>query len=525
MNSDISGIEKNHLPSDFGTFTFPIITSKDKFSRLMKDFSEAFDRIEFESSNPSFFNTQFLKEFFTELNTVRDKISNLKSLIENHTTSVASLFLNIQKNQIYDPILKNFIELKRNCCSIIEQEIQKRETIIRIIKCDYDNFTEELKMLKDETNLLQSDTILSMNDELMKINESSIESAHQCISYQNEIAKLDNDISNLYPLINQKTEEMKSFVVDQSSLRSKLATLGSQISTITTDCAAFTIDIENNTKKLNQGQINLHQKELELSTIENEIKSQFEKINEMETKLNEKEEEIKRCKENMNDIQSKIDEYKLNIEKIESSISNDITIYSENKEAIIVPSIIKLHKMIELKEYNERLLSEKELLDQRNCQLEKIIDKKTQMINDDKRKIEKKQLRYEELQEIFQLRKIMLITAFDDINHKNDKIYNKIHELEMQVRKKSNSLPIASESSDNYYDVDFESNEKNKSNWNTFNSNTKILSKANSSYNTQSFAQTPQVVRKFSKLFPNTSNSKNMNSHSNYHIFSPSSQK
>lgn len=526
MSDKTKKTDQKLLSNDFMTFTFPIFTDETKFTKLMKDFSDAFEEVEFSSSNPSLFNKQYLKGFFDEMNTARDKISKLQSLIEIQTSKIASLFLNIQKNQIYEPILKNLIESKRKGISIIEQEIEKCETTINSMKFEHDSTTEELSKLKDEIDFLQSDTLFSLHEELMKINDSSIENAHQCISYQNELNKLENDISSLYPLINEKTENMKSLVLNQSSLRSKLAIIGSQISTITTDCATLTIDLENNTKKMNQGQINFHQKELELSTIENEIVSQSDRFNEIEKKISEKEEEIKNCQENMDKIKDQIQEFKLKIEQIEC-FKSDNSDHNEEEEVSSVLSIIQLqNKISELKVLNEKLLSEKDCLDQRCNQLEKIIDKKNQMIVEDKKKIEKKQLRYQELQEIFKLRKIMLLTAFDDINRKYDKYSSKIPKLEMQLKKQSNKAPIESEDSDISDSIDHEINESNKYNWNGFDSNlgTKFLANANPN-SIQAYSQTPQIIRKFSKLFPKSNYAKNTKPNSKYYALSPSSQK
>lgn len=529
MNDNSKRSKKEPLSEDLRPLVFPIITDEEKFSKLMKDFSDAFERLEISSSSePSLFNEQYLKDLFEIINSVRNKISKLQSLIENHMTSIASLFLCIQKNQIYEPILKNLLESKRNSISIIEEEIKKCQAKITLMKQENDYSNEELKKIKDEIDLLQSDSLFSLHEELMEINDSSIESAHQCIAYQNELNKLENDISFLHPLIGKKTEEMKSLVLSQSSLRSKLATINSQINAITTDCAALTIDLENNTKKINQGQINLQQKELELSTIENEILSQSDRIKEIELEISEKEEEIQNSKENMNEICIQIQDYKSKIEKITNFDSN-ISNFTEEEEIVYAPTLNQLqNKIDELIMDKEKLLSEKDCLDQRNNQLEKIIVKKNQMINEDKAKIEKKQLRYQELQEIFKLRKIMLLTAFDDIDRKYDKFYCKIHELEMQLKKHSKKIPISIEDSDNSYDADHEHIEVNKNNWNIYNPNinSNYMSKTNSNASRiQSYSQTPQIIRKFSKLFPKSNYSKNDKPTFKYQSFSPSSQK
>ena len=239
-------------------------------------------------------------------------------------------------------------------------------------------------------------------------------------------------------------------------------------------------------------------------------------------------EEIQNSKENMNEICIQIQDYKSKIEKITNFDSN-ISNFTEEEEIVYAPTLNQLqNKIDELIMDKEKLLSEKDCLDQRNNQIEKIIVKKNQMINEDKAKIEKKQLRYQELQEIFKLREIMLLTAFDDIDRKYDKFYCKIHELEMQLKKHSKKIPISIEDSDNSYDADHEHIEVNKNNWNIYNPNinSNYMSKTNSNASRiQSYSQTPQIIRKFSKLFPKSNYSKNDKPTFKYQSFSPSSQK
>lgn len=506
MIDEKMGLKDEQPSSNFHSFTIPLISNEEKFSKLMKNFSEAFDWIEVNSSSNSLFsNIQYFNDFLEEINNAQNKINKLQTLIENQTVEIASIFLNVQKSLIYEPILTNLLAIKKKNVSFIEIELQKYQNKINAMNIECNISTDKLKRLKDEIKLLKSDAIFSIHEELMKTNDNSIDRAHQLVLYQNEINKNENQISIFNPLVTQKNENLKSIFVNQSLLRSKLATINSQINVISTDCASLSIDIENNTKKINQSKTNINQKKLELSTIENETLSQIEKINQIRNQISEKKDEIRICKESIEIIYKKINEIKSNINKI-SSFNDD-----ENDDTFINTNITQLqNEIMKLKNCNEQLLSDKESLDKRNKQLENIIEKKSLMIQNDKEKIDKKQSKYNDLQELFKLRKIMLITAFDDINHKYDKLFCKIHQLEKQL-KPANISPIYCINSEISYSDEFKSYIQNKSNDKVVkhfhNSPNFAKLNENNMHSIHSFSQTPQT-QKFSKLFP-ASNSQN----------------
>lgn len=134
-------------------------------------------------------------------------------------------------------------------------------------------------------------------------------------------------------------------------------------------------------------------------------------------------------------------------------------------------------------EIHQQFVTENQRLKERDMQLDALISKKEELIITYKHKIEKKRKQLADLNENFQLRKLMIITAFDDIDHKINKEYIKIHRIMRHCKK----VTDFDEENDSFDGI------RNKAQIQNITS------------------QTPKVMNKFSKLFPTTNRNEDQN--------------
>ncbi|OHS98974.1 hypothetical protein TRFO_34667 [Tritrichomonas foetus] len=381
----------------------------------MKSFVDVFDYIDVPSPSSEL---DYLK-IEEQIKMSEETILQVKAKTEKLISSFAVLFLTVQKSKLLSNLIINLLKIYDRNRSFINKENQTAKNATETISNGNQILSNQINLLNSELTQKRSE-LYDEKESIKRLNDDSEEMTQKCISFQNQWIQYDEEITQILSKINEMKDCMKQIIISQSKLRSKLSSLNLQINGAITDISALEIDKNEILEKLQNAQNEFHQKNKEIASekTENEITKQ--KINEILIEIDEKEKDIKKTQKNIQEIYNEIQNEEISV----------------NNVKICIPQLENQLKSTQ--ETEETIKNEKLRVDQRQSQLDTLIGKKQSMIGEDFTKIEKKQKRYKELQNIFELRKLMLITALDDIDHKINKEYGKV----LKYQNNLNNTPV-----------------------------------------------------------------------------------